>query len=53
MTDRKKVEEGMRPSCENRIDRNLLDLQIAGCQIIIIIIHSKYFPDSDWLKAHA
>ena len=21
-------------------------------QIIIFIIHSKYFPDSDWLKAH-
>ena len=21
--------------------------------IIIIIIHSKYFPDFDWLKAHA
>ena len=21
--------------------------------IVIIIIHSKYFPDSDWLKAHA
>ena len=21
--------------------------------IIIIIIHSQYFPDSDWLKAHA
>ena len=20
--------------------------------LIIIIIHSKYFPDSDWLKAH-
>ena len=20
--------------------------------IIFIIIHSKYFPDSDWLKAH-
>ena len=19
----------------------------------IVIIHSKYFPDSDWLKAHA
>ena len=22
-------------------------------QIIRLIIHSKYFPDSDWLKAHA
>ena len=21
--------------------------------IYIIIIHSKYFPDSDWVKAHA
>ena len=21
--------------------------------LIAIIIHSKYFPDSDWLKAHA
>ena len=21
--------------------------------LIIFIIHSKYFPDSDWLKAHA
>ena len=24
----------------------------AIISIIIIIIHSKYFPDSDWLKAH-
>ena len=22
-------------------------------ELNIIIIHSKYFPDSDWLKAHA
>ena len=21
--------------------------------LIVVIIHSKYFPDSDWLKAHA
>ena len=21
--------------------------------LILLIIHSKYFPDSDWLKAHA
>jgi len=21
-------------------------------RLITIIIHSKYFPDSDWLKAH-
>ena len=26
--------------------------EIASQQLISIIIHSKYFPDSDWLKAH-
>ena len=26
---------------------------IIVCSIIIIIIHSKYFPVSDWLKPHA
>ena len=26
---------------------------IIVCSIIIIIIHSKYFPISDWLKPHA
>ena len=23
------------------------------CILNLVIIHSKYFPDSDWLKAHA
>ena len=28
--------------------------KILSCWIkFIIIIHSKYFPNSDWLKAHA
>ena len=25
---------------------------ISSGYIMIFIIHSKYFPDSDWLKAH-
>ena len=29
-----------------------LELKIVKCKIIYIIIHSKYFPDSDWLKEH-
>ena len=24
-----------------------------GSELIVIIIHSKYFPDADWLRAHA
>lgn len=24
-----------------------------GSELIVIITHSKYFPDADWLKAHA
>ena len=27
--------------------------QILGTTLMYIIIHSKYFPSSDWLKAHA
>ena len=25
----------------------------APCKLNLVIIRSKYFPDSDWLKAHA
>ena len=26
---------------------------ISLLNLSVIVIHSKYFPDSDWLKAHA
>ena len=25
---------------------------ILAITVIVLIIHSKYFPNSDWLKAH-
>ena len=28
------------------------DVQMVREYLNVIIIHSKYFPDSDWLKAH-
>ena len=28
------------------------DQKEGSLLLIVIIIHSKYFPDSDWLKAH-
>ena len=31
----------------------LVTYMIVHTHVIFIIIHSKYFPDSDWLKAHA
>ena len=39
-------------------DNTLLDLPNSSDDtqphpIIVIIINSKYFPNSDWLKAHA
>ena len=30
-----------------------LIMKIFYVDIMNIIIHSKYFPDSDWLKGHA
>ena len=42
------------------VDNTLLDLQNSSYPtqphsiiILLIIIHSKYFPVSDWLKPHA
>ena len=30
------------------------EVDLSGCNLLIMfIIHSKYFPNSDWLKAHA
>ena len=34
------------PINEDGVTKSYID------EIIVIIIHSKLFPDSDWLKAH-
>ena len=31
----------------------ITNLMFTFDNVNTIIIHSKYFPDSDWLKAHA
>ena len=31
----------------------LFGKKVKGNELMYFIIHSKYFPDSDWLKAHA
>ena len=33
--------------------KNNQGARYIGEQLLIIIIPTKYFPDSDWLKAHA
>ena len=38
----------------NENDMTVLTITITlTIPITIIIVHSKYFPNSDWLKAHA
>ena len=32
---------------------SIISYQTRARRIIVIIIHSKYFPVSDWLKPHA
>ena len=31
----------------------IYEIKTKGYKIIDFIIHSKYFPNFDWLKAHA
>ena len=40
-------------SCKQALESVQYELEISfNCQIMGIIIHSKYFPVSDWLKPH-
>ena len=34
------------------IDGNIYLFDYAWCLLTVFIIHSKYFPNSDWLKAN-
>ena len=40
------------PLCCSEAGEKKKESMWSVIQIIIFIIHSKYFPDSDWLKAH-
>ena len=40
------------PDLLDLLDDLLDDLNHKFDPLIIIIIHSKYFPNSDWLKVH-
>ena len=50
--------KGYQPQPSASADNPYLDLDYSGYHkkphpIIVFIIHSKYFPVSDWLKPHA
>ena len=40
------------PLCCSEAGEKKKESMRSVIQIIIFIVHSKYFPDSDWLKAH-